>query len=71
MRRKKEIQLKLDEKDRKIGYVYRPNHPGPQVRLPLGVYQVALGELVVNYKGPPIYLEFTKEGELIGIEIIP
>jgi len=69
--RKKEILLEVEKKDPKIGYVYLPNHPGPRIQSNMGGYQVGLGELVNNYKGPPIYLEFIKEGELIGIEIIP
>ena len=60
------IVLKLGEN--KLGYVYLPDHPG---RLSFGcvVRQLRLCELIENYSGPDIHLDFDKNDKLIGIEI--
>lgn len=65
----KKIQLKVSEDDLDVAYLTLPNHPGPG--LP-GVVaeQKILGELIHGYKGPEIYLDFDRNGCLIGIEII-
>jgi len=68
--RKKEILLKLSKSNPKIGYIYLANHPGPGIAGAC-VKRMALAELIDKYIGPPVYLDFDKKGELIGIEIIP
>ena len=67
--KKKEIKLKVSKNDPALGYVYLPNHLGP------GVYnsvdrQIPLFELIGEYIGPSIIFDF-KDGELVGIEIVP
>jgi len=36
----------------------------------VGCYQKGLHELIDNYQGPLIYLDFNSEGRLFGIEIL-
>lgn len=64
---KKGIVLRTSKNDPAIGYVYLPNHKGGYGSVDS---QIALAALIDNYVGPPIYLDF-KDGELVGIEIIP
>jgi hypothetical protein len=64
----KTIVLKLSANDPELGYVSLPNHP----HLPgCVVKQTSLYELIGEYIGPSIFLDFTNSGELIGIEIVP
>jgi uncharacterized protein YuzE len=55
------------EQDSPTAYLYLPTHPGAGT---VGACAkiVRLSEFV-SYKGPDIYLEFDKEGTIIGIEI--
>jgi uncharacterized protein YuzE len=55
------------EQDSPAAYLYLPSHPGAGT---VGACEkiVKLGDLV-SYKGPDIYLEFDKEGTIIGIEV--
>ena len=63
------MNLKLSKDDQGLGYLYLPNHPGA------GNYgvvkkQLKLADVVSDYKGPDVYLDFNDANELIGIEII-
>lgn len=63
------ITLKVSEDDPDVAYLRLPDHPGE------GTYnvvakQVLLSEIIQNYKGPDIYLDFGHNGKLIGIEIL-
>ena len=51
-----------------MGYVYLPKHPKI---LTLGIVRrtIGLSDIMKDYKGIPVYLDFDEEGELIGIEI--
>lgn len=66
---KSKIVLKISEGDENVGYVYLPKHP--KVVTP-GIIKktIWLSDIIENYKGIPIYLDFDEEGELIGIEIV-
>jgi hypothetical protein len=63
---KKEITLKVGKKDQTLAYLYLPNHPKTPGCV---VKQILLKKLIDDYSGPVIYLDFAKDGELIGIEI--
>ena len=63
------ITLQVSEDDCGVAYVYLPEHPDS------GIYNVVskhirLRELIQDYKGPDIYLDFSHDGTLIGIEIL-
>ncbi|QMV15552.1 DUF2283 domain-containing protein [Vibrio spartinae] len=62
------IQLKVSADDDEVAYLYLPEHPKKVVP---GIVkkQVRLSEIVKNYNGPDIYLDFNENNELIGIEI--
>ena len=62
------ITLKLSEDDPDVGYIYLPCHPGAGT--PGAVdFQKNLRELIKDYKGPDVYLDFNSDNELIGVEI--
>jgi len=63
------ISLKISEDDPEVAYLYLPAHPGKEI---FGVVkkQVRALDLIPNYKGPDVYLDFDGEGVLIGIEIL-
>ena len=67
---KQPIQLKLNisEDDPSVAYLYLY---ADQREMTSGVVkkQVRLLEIIDDYKGPDIYLDFDKNGVLIGIEI--
>ena len=65
---KPKIVLKISEDDENVGYVYLPKHPKI---LTLGIVRrtIGLSDIMKDYKGIPVYLDFDEEGELIGIEI--
>lgn len=63
------IELKVSEDDSDIAYLRLPDHPG--IGIPNVVAkQVCLREIIQSYKGPDIYLDFSQDGKLIGIEIL-
>jgi len=65
------INLKLSLDDDLVGYLYLPYHPRPKV--PKGKIiekTISLSDLITDYKGPAIYLDFDKDDLLIGIEIL-
>ena len=50
-------------------YLYLPDHPGAG-SFGCAVKTVPLEQVVGDYAGPDIYLDFDSEGRLIGIEIL-
>lgn len=55
-------------KDGDVSYLYLPDHKGegkPCVKRTL-----RLLEIVDNYKGPDVYLDFNDEGVLVGLEFL-
>lgn len=61
------IRVKLAGKSARAAYVYLPGHES----LPGKVSKtLSLDDLVAGYKGPRVHLDFSKAGELIGIEIL-
>lgn len=55
--------------DPMVGYLYLGGHPGPGAQGCVA-RQVCLDDVIGEYKGPPIYLDFDRDGELIGMEIV-
>ena len=63
------IVLKVNKDDESVGYLYLPKHPKVSIN---GIVKktISLSEIIKDYKGIPIYLDFDKDEELIGIEIV-
>lgn len=62
------IKLKISEDDCEVGYLSLPNHPG-RGKSNIVVKQIDLREYI-DFKGPSIYLDFDKDNNIIGIEIV-
>jgi hypothetical protein len=63
------IELTISDDDADVGYMSLPAHPGRGV--PKAVTrQVALRELLPEYKGPEVYLDLDATNQLVGIEIV-
>ena len=62
------FDLKVSEDDEDVAYLRLPGHPGSAP----GVVKrsVSLRELVGDYAGPDINLDFGEGNTLIGIEIV-
>lgn len=65
----KKIILKLSKDDDEVGYLYLPKHPKKTI---FGIVKktIPINELIMDYKGIPLYFDFDEDGELIGIEIV-
>lgn len=65
----KKIVLKVSKDDDLVAYLYLPKHPKKTI---LGSVKrsVSIFELIENYKGIPVNLDFNEDNELIGIEIL-
>lgn len=62
------IQLKISENDNEMAYLFLPEHP-KQIKYGIVKKQIRLADLIADYKGPDIYLDFNEKGTIIGIEI--
>ena len=63
------IELTLSKRDKSVGYLSLPGHPGlgsPGVV----VKQIRLADIYSHYKGVDLYLDFDKEHCLIGVEFL-
>lgn len=60
----KKILLKVSKGDDNIAYLYLSKHPKKAI---LGSVKKSISELIENYKGIPVNLDFNEEDELIGI----
>ncbi len=69
MKRDKTEFIEFDESKDLAMYVAFKSHLG-RGKPHLGCYQKGLHELIDNYQGPEIYLDFNSEGRLYGIEIL-
>lgn len=69
MNKEKTFKLKISEDDPQVGYLYLPDHPGPGTH---GVVksQKRLVDIIENYKGIDVYLDFDNDGRLLGIEFL-
>ena len=73
IKKNRKIDLKVSKDDPEVAYLYLPAYFEIKAeRDELGIVskQVRLFDLMPNYKGPDIYLDFAEEDVLIGIEIL-
>jgi uncharacterized protein YuzE len=63
------IELTVSNDDPHVAYISLPKHPGSGTSGAVSK-QVRLCETIKDYKGIDILLDFDKEGEVIGIEIV-
>lgn len=61
--------IKFDETAENSIYIALHAHAG-SVAQPGGTFQKSLYDLIDNYDGPEIYLDFCSNGRLCGIEIL-
>ena len=63
------MKLMISEDDPDVGYLKLPAHPGAGTT---GAVKktIRLSDLIENYKGADINLDFDDAGELIGVEIL-
>ena len=69
MKPEKSERIKFDETTDKALYIALKSHLG-RGEPHLDSFQKGLHELIDNYEGPEIYLDFNSEGRLYGIEIL-
>ena len=62
------FKLKISKDDPEIAYLRLPSYPKKGVIKTSKVLR--LYDLIGDYKGPDIYLEFDSYEELVGIEIL-
>jgi hypothetical protein len=65
---KSKILLSISEDDENVAYLALPEHPG-QGTLRATAKQIRLRDLMA-YSGADIHLDFDKDGQLIGLEIL-
>lgn len=61
--------IKFDETTERSIYISLNAHAGSGVAQS-GTFQKSLHELIDNYEGPDVYLDFCSNGRLRGIEIL-
>lgn len=63
------ISLEVSADDEDVAYLFLPDHPG---KGSTGCIkrQIRLSELINNYNGPDVFLDFGDSDNLIGIEIL-
>jgi hypothetical protein len=68
MSREQKFELMVSEDDGDVAYLRLPGHPGSE----FGIVKrtVSLRELVGEYQGPDVNLDFGEGNALIGIEIV-
>ena len=64
----RKMNLTISDDDDGVGYLVLPDHPGPGTPRAVAK-QVKLKDLVI-YGGADIHLDFDKDGNLIGLEIL-
>ncbi|MDC8100604.1 hypothetical protein [Chryseobacterium rhizosphaerae] len=62
------IIVKISPDDETVGYIYMPNELDDDMRKV--VKTIDLSDVIKDYKGVSVYLDFNKDGVLIGIEIV-
>ncbi len=63
-----QLWLEKSKDDDNVGYLYLPTFPAKSKGCI--AKQISLHKLMKNYKETPIYLDFDKNENLIGIEIV-
>ena len=67
MAKKQKIRVKLRGRDSDTAYVELPGH---EPKAGIVAKMVCLNDVVDNFKGPRVNLDFNQDGVLIGIEIL-
>ncbi|HCN48447.1 MAG TPA: hypothetical protein DIT10_05030 [Chryseobacterium sp.] len=62
------IIVKISPDDETVGYVYLPNELDDDKRKVAKT--IDLSDIIRDYKGVAVYLDFNEDGVLIGIEIV-
>ena len=65
---KTEIKLERNE-DGDMAYLFLPKHPG-KGKPGITVKQISLHSVIADYQGPEIFLDFDKDGVIIGMEFL-
>jgi uncharacterized protein YuzE len=55
--------------DNEVGYLRLPDHPGGGVSGCVAK-TVRLSDIVVDHKGPDVFLDYDESGVLVGIELL-
>lgn len=63
------MTFKSAKGDPGVGYLYLVDHPGAGTPGCVAK-QVRILDLVKDYRGPDIYLDFDKDGRAIGVEVV-
>lgn len=67
---KNAIELTVnDDDDDLVAYLVLPDHPGSGTPGIVSRHE-SIKDLIDGYKGPDVFLDFDKDGCLIGIEIL-
>ena len=66
---KSKIRLKVSKADPDVAYLYLPDFPEGQ-STGCVEKQTRLSDLIDGFKGPDLYLDFDRDGTLIGVEIL-
>ncbi|WP_411705599.1 DUF2283 domain-containing protein [Edaphovirga cremea] len=61
------IKLETND-DGDMAYLYLPKHPGKGIA-GVTAKQISLHTVVEGYQGPEIFLDFDKNGVMIGMEL--
>ena len=67
--KEKKIRVRMSADDSDSAYVALPGCPD-QAQFGIVARTICLDDVVENFKGPRINLDFNKDGLLIGIEIL-
>ncbi|MDU3160351.1 MAG: DUF2283 domain-containing protein [Hafnia alvei] len=62
------IQLQTND-DGDIAYLILPKHPGKGSAGAVAKV-IPIHEIIANYQGPEVFLDFDKNGMMIGIEVL-
>lgn len=63
------MKLEVSPDDPDTAYLYLPNHPGKGKPAVVNK-QIRISDVIDNYKGPDLYLDFDGIDQIIGIEIL-
>ena len=65
----KKIRVQMRRGQSDTAYIKLPGHPD-KPKFGIVCKTIDLVEVIANYKGPRVMLNFNKDGKLIGIEIL-
>ena len=62
-------KLAVCKSNTEVAYIYLSGRPRKKTS---GIVKktIQLSEVIENYKGPDVFLDFNMEGELIGLEVL-